>query len=174
MQEKYLCAMALFDEETNLYFGRLRYHIKTLGVECLEIPPHITLGVYVNLDENELGAWTEEFYTNHSPIRVNFNHIGLFGTTVCFAAPRVDENLLQFHSDYHQKYDDYSGEIGFNYTLKSNNWTPHASVVINTPESILKALPIIQENFEPFIGYIEKIGVYEFSPMREIKVVHLK
>ncbi|MDD4680983.1 MAG: 2'-5' RNA ligase, partial [Clostridia bacterium] len=48
------------------------------------------------------------------------------------------------------------------------NWTAHATLLIDEPEKILKALLIVAKNFKPFKARIESIGLYEFFPMRFI------
>lgn len=172
MEEEFLCSIALFDEETTNRFIELKKHY--CKDNCDNIPPHITLGMYVDINENELVEWTKNFCKNHKSISINFNHIGLFGEYVCFLAPRVDENLLKLHYDYHQKFDDNCGQIGYNYSLKSDNWTPHSTIAMSSRDNISEALPIFQSKFEPFIGRIEKIAIYHFSPITKVDTFNLQ
>jgi len=56
---------------------------------------------------------------------------------------------------------------GFHY------WAAHATLLIDEPDVILKALPIVAENFKPFKARIESIALYEFFPKRLIKTYRL-
>lgn len=47
-------------------------------------------------------------------------------------------------------------------------WAAHATLLIDEPNMILKALPIVGENFKPFTARIESVALYEFFPARFI------
>lgn len=174
MDNKFLCVMATFDEKTNAKFELIKKQLKDTNIESLTLPPHITLGAYVGVDETELCNWLHTLCNTTKRIKVNFNHMGLFSLNVSFLAPQVSNQLLSFHKKLHERYDDCCGEIGYDYTIESNNWVPHATILINEPEVVLKALPIINDNFKPFTGEIVSLSLCEFYPMREIKTFNLK
>lgn len=174
MEEKFLCVMATFDEGTNERFKLIKSKLKDNNIDSLTIPPHITLGAYVGVEENELCDWLNMLCSTNEKLKVNFNHFGLFSLNVSFLAPQASKELINFHGKLHERYEDCCGEIGYDYTVKSNNWVPHATILINEPEVILKALPIINENFKPFTGQIVSLSLCEFYPMREIKSFSLR
>lgn len=174
MKNKYLCVMALFDEETNFKFRTIQEQLEGDGFNTSSVPPHITLGAYVGLEEKDLLNWVDEFCNATEKFEVNFNHLGLFSLNVLFLAPRVSNELINFHKNFHEKYDDCCGQVGYNYTFKSNNWTPHSSILVDEPEIILKALPVVNNNFKPFHGKIVALTLCEFSPMKIIKTFELK
>lgn len=173
MEEKFLCVMATFDESTNERFQQIKSKLKENNIDSLKIPPHITLGAYVGVGEEELCHWLNMLCSTNKKLEVNFNHLGLFSLNVSFLAPQVSKELVDFHRKLHESYEDCCGEIGYNYTVKSNNWVPHATILINEQEIILKALSIINENFKPFTGKIVSLSLCEFYPMREIKSFNL-
>lgn len=168
MEEKFLCAIALFDEETNKKFKFIENQLMQAGIELKDIPPHVTMGMYVEIDEKYICQWVEKFVKEHKSIKIKFSYIGLFGLNIAFIAPHVSDELKNFHRDFHGKYDDMCGEIGTNYSLKDNRWVPHITVPIKESDNIIKALPIINNSFEPFEGEIVGISLYEFHPTREI------
>ena len=53
-------------------------------------------------------------------------------------------------------------------------WTPHATILIDEPDVICKAMPILLDSFHPFMGKITKLHLCAFWPTREIATVDLK
>lgn len=170
MENKFYCILANFDEETNKNFNVIKDSLREKRLNAVDIEPHITLAAYVELEEEKLCEWIENVCSKHKSFPINFNHIGLFSLNVLFLAPQVSKELTKLHEEIHEKYEDYCGEIGFNYTVKSKNWTPHATLVMGQSEEVLECLPIVNEKFKPFVGQVTSIGIYEFYPMREVKV----
>ncbi len=167
-EQKFYAVMCLFDEKTNNEFKIIEENLQIVGIKSRSIPPHITLGAYVNIEENTLVEWTKKFCEENSKISVNFSHLGVFNQNVLFVAPRVSKELLHFHELFHQKYDENCGEIGFLYSLKSNKWVPHATVIIDDFESVQKLLTRISDIFKPIESEIVGLSISEFYPMREI------
>jgi hypothetical protein len=98
------------------------------------------------------------YQVDYYNLDVILSHIGLFGLEVLFIVPDMNFELLTFK----QKFFPHCGNGAY-------NWTAHATLLIDEPEKISKALPILAKNFKPFIARIESIGLYEFFPMRFIK-----
>ncbi|MGL4337588.1 MAG: 2'-5' RNA ligase family protein [Turicibacter sp.] len=169
MEEKFLGLVALFDDETNEKFQEIKQLLNEMGLVTSSIPPHITLGCYVEVDENELSDYIELVCRKIKPFEVNFNHIGLFGLNVLFVAPHVSKDLMKIHQEIHEKYDEHCGEIGYNYSVKSNNWVPHTTIFSSEPQQVMQALPVVSEKFKPFVGTIVGLSLCEFYPMREIQ-----
>ncbi len=168
MEEKFLCAIALFDEETNKKFKLIESQLAQADIELKDIPPHITMGMYVGIDEKYICQWMEEFVKKHKSVKIKFSYIGLFGLDIAFIAPHVSDELKNFHREFHEKYDERCGEIGANYSLKDNQWVPHITIPIKDSDNIIKALPIINGSFQAFEGEIVGVSLYEFHPTREI------
>lgn len=174
MEEKFLCAIATFDESTDMKFKKIQDELVKVGIKEQEVPPHITLAAYVGVEEEAIDSWIEEFIAKNRKIEVKFSNIGLFGLRVVFIAPYVSDELKDFHRVFHKKYDDACGEIGLNYSLAGGGWIPHVTAFIDEADALIRVLPIINDNFQPFIGEIDKIELYEFYPMRKIKVYAMK
>lgn len=174
MEENYLSALALFDEQSTERIARLKATLCEFGVACDLLPPHITLGAYVGLPPAPLIEWTGQFARARQWLPVQFNHIGLFGEKVCFVAPRVDEGLLALHRDFHEKFDENSGEVGYNYTLRSNNWTPHCTLYLGEVTDTRRVLPVMLQNFAPFSGFVSRIAVGQSVPIEQLAVFDMQ
>ncbi len=172
MENDVYYVLALFDDAAEKQFIQLADLLRSEGIESVEPLPHLTLGGYENLSKKRLLDWVSDFCQSHAPLTLNFNHIGLFKENVCFIAPRVDHMLLQFHSEFHRKYDYCLREIGYNFNLCSKNWVPHVTMVSGTDENVFKAIPLLQTAFEPFIGTIQSLRVSKFpsTTIRQFKL----
>ncbi|NLG98700.1 MAG: 2'-5' RNA ligase family protein [Chloroflexi bacterium] len=161
MEDKSLYLLAQFDQETQEilagYYDILRQN-GFIGKQTKNIPYHFTLGKKEIDCEKQLIDDLEKICANTTCIDIHLSHIGLFGLGVLFIAPDMNFELLTLQ----QKFFPHCGSGAY-------NWTAHATLLIDEPENILKALPVIAENFKPFISRIERIGLYEFFPTRFIK-----
>lgn len=159
----YLCILGTFDEETNQQFnlldGRLQdAQLKTLGF-FQEDPWHFSLGVYFDLEPEELLDWVHEVAGDTEAIPLRFNHIGLF-PGVAFIEPAFSWPLRDLFERLHEKYDDLHGE----YLATSRQYglfTPHVSMIF-TYEDLVKAVDVLITHFEPFYGRMSELLVYEY------------
>lgn len=170
MENKIYYAMALFDEETNQKIAKIHKQLSEYEIPSTSLLPHLTIGSWTNIDELELGTWLDFVCSKQKQIEVNFNHLGLFSLKVAFLAPHVSEELIKFHGNIHRRFEEYCGEMGYNYTAKSQNWVPHATLVFeNEEETVLKSLPVIAKEFQPFKGKLVSLLLCEYNTMEEIK-----
>ncbi|MGI6190181.1 MAG: 2'-5' RNA ligase family protein [Clostridiales bacterium] len=166
MKEKKLYLLAVLDKESQErlagYYDVLRQNGFT-GKQTKNIPYHFTLGMKDPVCEKQLIEDLDRICADTSCIDIHLSNIGLFGLNVLFIAPAMNFELLTLQ----QKFFPTCGN-------GAHNWIAHATLLIDEPEKIQKALPIAAENFRPFIGRIESIALYEFFPMRFIKECPLK
>ncbi|MDR1693350.1 MAG: 2'-5' RNA ligase [Oscillospiraceae bacterium] len=167
MNGNFLCLLAQFDEATQErlagYYGILRQN-GFEGTQTKEIPYHFTLGKKEVRSEAQLAEELEKLCAGIDRIDIHLSHLGLFaGAGVLFAAPDMNFELLTLQ----QRFYPHCGNGAY-------NWTAHATLLIDEPETIIRALPIAVKCFSPFIARIERIGLYEFFPMRFIKEVPLR
>ena len=164
--DKALYVLAEFDKETQ---ETLRGYYETLvssgiiGTQTKDIPYHFTLGIYPIEDEAGISDKLDSICADVSGITVRFGHIGLFGLNVLFLAPNVTRELLELHD-----------RLSFENSIEQFPWTPHATLLIDEPETIVKALPLVVEQLQPLTARIDKIGFYEFFPKRLIREYGLK
>jgi hypothetical protein len=160
--DKFFSLLAQFDDVTQKtlsgYYDILRQN-GFLGNQTKDVPYHFTLGKKDLKCEKQLVNDLEKICNETACIEIHLSHIGLFSTgDVVFIAPDMNFELLTLQ----QKFYPHCGNGAY-------NWTAHATLLIDEPVNIKNALPLIIDNFKPFIAHIESIGLYEFFPKRFIK-----
>ena len=156
MEKKILCVMAGYDDNTERYLAAMQnrlYEMGFIGTHTKGLPQHITLGTFPIEEETKLIDLVTRISQEIRPFDITFNHIGVFnGSEVLFVAPDPNSNLFNLKKDFGESY----------------NWTPHTTMLIDKPENIYAALPVLAESFKSFQGSIQNIHLYEFWPSRHI------
>lgn len=160
MEDKALYLFAQFDEKTEEtlagYYTILSRHGFT-GRQTKNIPYHFTLGSLGIENKGSLIEKLEKVCSETECIDICLGHIGLFGLNVLFVGPNMNFELLSLQNRFFP-------DCGYGLTP----WTAHATLLIDEPDAVLKALPIVAENFKPMSAQIQSIGLYEFFPARFI------
>lgn len=165
MKDKFLCIIAQYDDETEKELNKIQKALREAGFvgnQTPGLPNHITLGTFQLDKECQLKKQLKEVCSNIKKMKMSFNNIGLFGMEVLFIAPSVTHELLNLQDKFNSNY------------AYGSSWTAHTTMLIDKPDVIQKALPIVAQNFSPFSGYIESISLYEFWPTRFISEEKLK
>jgi len=159
MQDKALYLLAEFDGETQKplaeYFEVLSQN-GFVGSQTKDIPYHFTLGSRGVEFENQMLDALEKICPETAAVDIHLDHIGLFGLNVLFAAPGMNCELLKLQQSFFPDCGDCSA------------WAAHATLLIDEPEIILRALPLVAKNFKPMKARIESVALYEFFPARLI------
>ena len=162
MENKALYILAGYDESTEKHFADLQnrlYDLGFTGTHTKYIPQHITLGSFPADREQYLIDLVQKTAETTAPFSVVFNHVGVFpGGKVLFIAPDINRALLELKEHF--------GD--------SHGWTPHTTMLIDEPGTILKALPEVIQNFSASEGTVSSLHLYEFFPTRHILSVKLK
>ena len=161
MQEKFLCIIATFDKETqNILAGYYDILVQNgfTGNQTKNIPYHFTLGSYGVDCEKQLIDELDKICGETNRFEINLGYIGLFGLKVLFVAPNMNSELLKLQQSFFP-------DCGNGY----HPWAAHATLLLDEPEIIMKALPIVAEHFKPFKARIESVALYEFFPAKLIK-----
>ena len=162
MQNKFLCIMAGYDEDTENYLAGIQkklYAVGLTGEHTKNIPQHITLQTYPTEQEAELVRMLETIAGEIQSFDVCFSHIGIFtGGKVLFIAPDKDTDLIALKERFCPSFD----------------WTPHTTILIDEPENIQQALPLVMKAFSSFNGKVTSLHLYEFWPTRHILTVDLQ
>lgn len=162
MSNKALYVLAGYDETTELHLSSMQnqlYEHGFIGRHTRNLPQHITLGSFPTEAESQLVESLHTLSTECSSFEVTFNHIGIFGgANVLFVAPDTNEQLLKLKERFGDSY----------------NWTPHTTMLIDNPDEIYKALPVVMRSFSAFKGRITSLHLYEFFPARHILSVDFK
>lgn len=166
MAEEILVLMADLDEESQRimggWYGKLHEKGFT-GVQTPNLPFHITLACFALNKEQEVVEEMEELAKRFPAISVHMSHMGLFaGGKVLFAAPDMNPSEL----------------LSLRQAVKTEKqesfpWTPHSTILIDDAEKIQKALPVLVEDFKPFMGKITRLHLCAFWPTREVAAVYL-
>ncbi|WP_312433355.1 2'-5' RNA ligase family protein [Lacrimispora sp.] len=162
MEKKILCVMAGYDDKTEQYLASMQNNLYVngfVGTHTKYLPQHITLGTFPIEKEAQLIDLVTRASQEIKPFDITFNHIGIFnGSEVLFVAPDPNNNLFILKESFGDSY----------------NWTPHTTMLIDTPQNIYTALPILSDSFKSFQGTIQNIHLYEFWPSRHILSLSLK
>ena len=160
MDKKFLCVMAGYDEATENYLAGIQqklYDIGYIGEHTKNLPQHITLGTFELEREEEIKALVRRIAKETKAFSITFNHVGIFGgAKVLFVAPDPNRSLLELK----QLFGD------------SDGWTPHTTMLIDQPERIYEALPVVMEEFKAYKGKVTSLYLYEFWPTRFICTEH--
>ena len=161
MQDKALYLIAKFDNETqnklNGYYNILLQK-GFIGNQTKNIPYHFTLGSRSIYCEKQLLNELDKVCSETVCIDICLGYIGLFGLKVLFIAPNMNFELQKLQNSF------------FNHCGNgSHPWAAHATLLMDEPEIILKALPIVADNFESFNAQIESVALYEFFPAKLVK-----
>ena len=156
MADPFLCVLAGYDQETEARLAALQdrlYGQGFTGTQSKNIPMHITLGAFPPSEEGTLKETMTRAAGACRPFEVDLEHIGVFGgSKVLFVAPDINRSLLQLKEHFGP----------------SGRWTPHTTMLMDQPEVIYRALPILAEGFEAFQGQVTALHLYEFWPARHI------
>lgn len=157
MAEQFLTLMADLDDAAQ---ARLSEWYEALtkagftGTQTPGLPYHISLATFP-LDQEQTAVQLLRKAANFSPVPVHFSHIGLFaGGRVLFAAPERNPRLDALHDAFDPQ--------------PKAPWTPHATLLIDEPEQVCAALPVLLRSFSPFMATITRLHLCAFWPAREI------
>ena len=162
MAEKLLGLILELDRETEARMKSIELALRELGIrgeQTADVPHHITLGMYPLSRERELTERIERAREKLKGFPITFQHIGLFGLRVLFFAPDASRELLDLHALLALEPDP--------------RWCPHATLLMDRPENILKALPVMAERFERLDARAARLYLSEFPPERTILSIDL-
>lgn len=162
MENKFLCIMAGYDNDTETHLAGIQqklYSVGLTGSHTKNIPQHITLQTYPTDQEAELIEVLHRIAAETPCFDVCFSHIGIFtGGKVLFIAPDKDTALIALKEKFGPSFD----------------WAPHTTMLIDDQEHIQQALPLVGREFSSFHGKVTCLHLYEFWPTRHILTVNLE
>lgn len=159
MSQHYLYLAGLFDAAASRRIERIRERLYQAGVSrkpALDIPPHITLGRFDLADLAAVTAHLSQMVSEQPAIPVQFIGLGQFGDAVLYIAPADSPQLRGLRHRVtsglkcHEEYD----------------WVPHTTLLYRQPEHMAAARRLIEADFEPFTGWLNRLVVYDFPPGR--------
>ena len=167
MAEQLLTLMADFDDESQQILGGWYEALRKKGFtgeQTPGLPFHISLACFSPDRETEVVREMKELAERFSAVPVHISHIGLFaGGKILYAAPDMNPaGLLPLRQAIKTE------------TMEKYPWTPHSTILIDSAETIQKALPVLVGLFHPFMGTITRLHLCAFWPTREIAAVDLR
>ncbi len=160
MAEQFLTLMADLDGDSQKrlsgWYGVLQ-KARFLGTQTPGLPYHMSLATFPLARESEAVALMQRAAERFPAVPVHFSHIGLFaGGKVLFCAPERNARLDALHGACEP---DAESEC---------RWTPHVTLLIDEPETVCAALPVLLRGFSPFVGKLTRLHLCAFWPTREI------
>ncbi len=166
MAEQFLTLMADLDDDSQAIMSEWYSNLQKAGFTGMQtpgLPYHISLATFPLEKEQEAVALMQKMAAEFSPVPVHISHIGMFaGGKVLFGAPDMSPELTALH------------EACAEGTIREYPWTPHATILIDKPETVYAAIPVLMKSFHPFVGKIVRLHLCAFWPTREIATVELK
>ena len=159
MSQHYLYLAGLFDVAASRRIEVFRQRLHQAGLSrpaALDMPPHITLGRFDLADLAAVQAHLIRLAGSQAAIPIRFNGLGQFGEAVLYIAPAESPQLNDLRRRVisglrcHEEYD----------------WVPHTTLLYRQPEHMAAARRLIEADFEPFAGRIERLALYDFPPGR--------
>ena len=165
MAEQFLTLMADLDQDSQErmagWYDALRGAGFT-GVQTPGLPYHISLATFPPEHEQKAIAITRKAAAEFAPVPVHISHIGMFaGGKVLFCGPEKDAGLASLRDACKPE------------TPEAWPWTPHVSILIDEPEAVQAAIPVLVREFAPFTGTIIRLHLCAFWPTREIAAAEL-
>lgn len=160
MAEQFLTLMADLSDEAQARMSGWYQSLQEAGftgVQTPGLPYHISLATFPLDQEREAVEIARKAAAEFAPVLVHLSHIGMFaGGKVLFAAPEKDMELTALQ------------EACRSCAPQQYPWTPHATILIDEPETVFAALPVFVKLFVPFTTRITRLHLCAFWPTREI------
>lgn len=165
MAEQFLTLMADLDAASQDIMSGWYTELKEVGFAGTQtpgLPYHISLATFSLEKEQEVVSLMQKVAAEFAPVPVHISHVGMFaGGKVLFGAPEVNPELTALH------------EACAKDTMQKYPWTPHATLLIDEPEIVYAAVPVLMKSFRPILGKITRLHLCAFWPTREIAAVEL-
>jgi len=166
MAESFLTLMADYCEEDqqriSVWYDALQ-QAGFIGTQTPGLNHHISLATFPVEAEAEAIALTRCVAAEYGPVHADIRHVGVFpGGKVLFAAPDMSPELTALQQ-----------ACAGDRPLNGYPWTPHTTMLIDTPAQIGAALPVLMEKFVPIRAKITHLHLCAFWPTREILTIEL-
>lgn len=125
--------------------------------------PHITLGLYDEIDVEAAKDRLEGYVTDKPIMMAGFSGLGIFPgeRNILWATPDPDLRLLSFHAGLHEA---LAVETHPHY--RTGKWVPHCTLAGNLDQkSLIRALTKLVPLWKPFMGWFDHIDLVRFEPV---------
>ena len=161
VKDKRVYLLAQFDAATEQRLAGIYEELARAGYTGQQtpgVPYHFTMGSFPVERESGVLERAREVCRRTDAFDINLSHIGLFGLKVLFIGPSMNNELLGLHNAL----------VPEQPAIGHHDWVAHATLLMDEPDIIHMAIPVVARHFEPFSARIESVGIYEFFPARFI------
>ena len=132
------------------------------------VPPHITIAGFRTKDEELAIKLYKAIADKFSEGVIDWVTVGLFGQSVVYAAPVLNEYLHRLSVDVYEELSKIE-EIELDKRYIPFNWLPHVTIAKTlTKEQQLTAISVLQDRFCVTRGNVVKIGLARTNPFENI------
>lgn len=136
------------------------------------VPPHITIAGFRTKDEELAIKLYKAIADKFSEGVIDWVTVGLFGQSVVYAAPVLNEYLHKLSIDAYEVLSNIEG-IELDNRYLPFNWLPHATIAKTlTKEQQLTAIAILQNRFTVSSGSVVKIGLARTNPFENLYEIY--
>jgi 2'-5' RNA ligase len=165
MAEQFLTLMADLDPDSQKRMSGWYHALKEAGfsgVQTPGLPYHISLATFPPELEEKAAGILRKAAAEFAPVPVHISHVGMFaGGKVLFGGPEKNAELAALREACKPD------------TPEPYPWTPHATLLIDEPDTVYAAVPVLMKSFVPFTGKITRLHLCAFWPTREIAAAEL-
>jgi len=119
--------------------------------------------------------WTKDFSEKYSAFNISLSSLGVFPpggehneTAILYLTPSQSKDLIDFYYAFHEKLDDYCGNLGWWYSIKFGYLAIHSTIGIFEVVQMQKAMEMIFEQRIFGLAQIVSLEVYTY-PMKLIE-----
>jgi len=138
--------------------------------------PHITLGIFEDLDVEKTKLELELFTKSLAPFPLSFQQIGIFPSpkVAVFWGPVVTDKLLKLHSNLYKQLSKFGSQPDFDF-YKPGHWIPHCALAmeIEDDSKVLEIIDVCRSLPNPHDVMIEEIGFISIRPILPIVIYPL-
>ena len=134
--------------------------------------PHITLGIYEQLDRSAFSGALRRAIQAHASLPVVLPSLGVFNNDppAIFLGVTVSQALLDLHAIVHRLFTAH-GQGPFVYYLPGV-WNPHCTLApAIEPTKLARAMILLNEMKLPLVGSIERLGIIETPAEVELEAI---
>ena len=136
-----------------------------------KIPPHITISFFRTEKIDEIISLLDKHYLDFTTGNIYWATLGTFIPEVLFAAPVLNEYLLNACISAKQLIGNF---VDFNAFYLPYQWVPHTTLATKLNQIELnKAFDIATRKFTAFGGNSDRIVLAECNPYKEVKIWNL-
>ena len=172
---EYATVLQLDDKSAEQIQKIAEYVADCTGIDYMisnHIPPHITIASFYAEGDTDINGIAADIAASLSKFVIPIVSVGVFNPHVVFAAPVMNESLL--NSCKTANHILQQSDFECNQIYMPYNWVPHISLAVKLDEaSVRKAVNAALEKFQPVMATAEKLSIAACNPYKEIETFEL-